>query len=206
MHPLLPFVICSIAGLLLASIELFTTFGRWLGKYWATRYVIAIILINILTANVVYAILHYLFGIEGTFWLAIITGITFPTILRSRFTFYQPVGKDGLDSESFSLTLNKWYHDLQNLCYEEVNGLIAGDRSRVVNRLRHCFTPAQMRDFLSDHIESEVMTDNKEKHRKQFEEILAIETLKDRERRLAVLMVSIMPPARITDLLKDCPQ
>lgn len=202
--PIWPFVLCSIAGFALAIIELFTTFGRWLGKYWANKYVLSIIILNILTANVVYAILRFLFGIESTLWLAIITGVTFPTILRSRFTFYQPVGKDGIDTESLSITLNKWYQELQNACYEEVNSLIAGDRAKMVTRLRHCFTPVQMRNFLSDHIESEVMVDKKERHRTQLEEILAIENNGKRERRLAVLMMTLMPPGRIADLLKDC--
>lgn len=200
-----PFVVCSLAGFVLAGVELFSTFGRWLGKYWLNKYVVAIILLNILTASGVYAILHFLLGIESTLWLALITGVTFPTILRSRFSFYQPVGKEGLDTDRFSVTLNKWYQDLQNACYEEVNSLIAAERAQLVDRLRRCFTPAQIRDKLLDQIESGVLPESREKLRGQLKEVLALENNAKRERRLAVLLLSNLPPARLQALLQDCP-
>jgi hypothetical protein len=74
---IIPFTVCVLAGFILAVVELFQTFGRWIGPYWRNRYVIALTILNIVTAAVVYAFLRYALSIENTIWLAIITGITF---------------------------------------------------------------------------------------------------------------------------------
>lgn len=200
----LPFLLCATAGLLLSMFELFKTFGRWLGSYWLNRYVIFIIALNIVVAVFVYAFLHFALGIENTLWLALITGVTFPTILRSRFIFYRPVAKEGIDINGFSLTLDGWYRDLQNICYEVVNNRIAGDRAQTMARLRKCLTPAEMNDHLSDHIESGVMQDKRQEYRQQLRAVMEIEDRKTRERRLAAMMMQLMSDKQIKNLLKGC--
>lgn len=204
---ILPFVLCAIVGLLLAIVELIQTFGRWIGPYWRSRSVVGVMLLNMATACGVYAFIRYALEVENGLWLAVITGLTFPAILRSRFTFYQPLGKgDGVDAEGFSLTIDSWYRNLQNSCYEEVNSQIAAKRAQTMSRLRHCLKQKEMSEQLSDHIAAEVMSEQRKVHQEQLDEILALAKPADRERRLAALMLEIMPETVIKRLLRSCPK
>jgi hypothetical protein len=202
---IIPFAICALAGALLAVFELIKTFGKWIGRYWTDRYVVSLLLINVITAMLVYAFLRYALGIENTIWLALITGLTFPAILRSRFTFYRPFGSSqgALDTAGFSLALDGWYRKLQSLCYEEVNSQIADARNQKAKRLRERFTEKQLIDLLTDHIESELMADQKQDHLEQLNSIRAIIDAATRKRRLALLVVDLLPEQRVKQLMKN---
>ena len=126
-----PFVVCAFAGLLLSAFELIRSFRKGIGRYWLNRYVVALMALNAVTAGAVYAFLRYVLGVQSTFWLALVTGLTFPSLLRGRFTLYRPLDKaqDTPGSNGFALTLDAWYRELQRQCYDEVNSLIAADIS-----------------------------------------------------------------------------
>jgi hypothetical protein len=202
-----PFVLCALAGAALAIFELIKTFGKWIGRYWTDRYVVSLLLINMITAMLVYAFLRYALGIENTVWLALITGLTFPAILRSRFTFYRPFGSSqgALDTEGFSLAIDGWYRKLQSLCYEEVNSQIADARNEKAKRLRDRYTEKQLIDLLTDHIDSELMADQKQDHLQQLADIKALADAAARKRRLALLIVDLLPEPRVKQLLKGRP-
>ena len=138
----LPLVVCGLFGGLLAILELIQAFGKWIGRYWSNRYVIALVGLNAIAAAGVFAFLRYALGVESSLWLIVVTGLTFPTILRSRFTFYRPLGKAAstLDTEGFSLRIDGWYRKLQNLCLDELNSQIANERRATLARLRRCLT------------------------------------------------------------------
>lgn len=201
---LLPFIICAVAGALLAVFELIKTFGKWIGRYWTDRYVVSLLVINMVTAMLVYAFLRYALGVQSTLWLALITGITFPAILRSRFTFYRPFGsgQSPLDTEGFSLAIDGWYRKLQSLCYEEVNSQIADARNEKAKRLRDGYSEKQMIDLLTDHIDAELMADQKQDHLKQLDDIKALPDAATRKRRLALLIVDLFTEQRVKQLLR----
>ncbi len=204
-NTLLPFVVCALAGGLLAVFELIKTFGKWIGRYWRDRYVLTLLVINMLTASVVYAFLRYALNVESTFWLVVITGFTFPAILRSRFTFYRPFGRaqGALDTEGFALSLDSWYRNLQSLCYEEVNSQIADARNEKAKRLRDRLDEKQLIETLADHIDSELMADQKQEHFDQLDSIKAIADDVTRKRRLSLLIVDLLPEQRVKQLLRN---
>ena len=202
---IIPFAICALAGAALAVFELIKTFGKWIGRYWTDRYVAGLLIINMITAMLVYAFLRYALGVQSTFWLAVITGLTFPAILRSRFTFYRPFGSSqcALDTAGFSLAIDSWYRKLQSLCYEEVNSQIADARNQKAKRLRERFTEKQMIDLLADHIDSELMPDQKRDHLEQLDSIKALADAVTRKRRLSLLIVDLLPEQRVKQHLKS---
>ena len=201
----LPFVVCVLAGLLLSAFELIRSFRKRVGRYWLNRYVVALMALNAATAGVVYAVLRYALGVQSTFWLALVTGLTFPSLLRGRFTLYRPLDKaqNPPGGNEFALTLDAWYRELQRQCYDEINGLIAADVSATIRRLRDCLSEKEMNEALSDHIAAEPLPDRKREH---AEEHHSIKTLPADERRrlLAALMVEIMPDQRIVEILRAC--
>lgn len=200
---LAPFLLCAGAGATLASVELLKTFGRWIGGFLANRYVAFIYLLNIATALAVFAFLRYVLGVQNPVILAITTGITFPTILRTRFTFYRPAGKTegGVDAEAVSLTLDDWYRGLQDLCYEAVNNEIAAARAKVIKQLRTKLTEPEMKELLQDHIDSGKIAATRGELQKQMDAILSLPSEDDRKRRLAILIVDVMPGPRVRELL-----
>jgi hypothetical protein len=200
----LPFVVCALAGLLLSAFELIRSFRKSIGRYWLNRYVLAPMALNVVTAGVVYAFLRYVLGVQSNLWLAIVTGLTFPSLLRGRFTLYRPLDKaqDGPGVDGFALTLDAWYRELQQQCYDEINSLIAADISRTIKRLRDCLGEKTMNEALSDHITAEPLPNRKEEHAAEHDRIKALPKTDDRQRQLAALMVDIMPDQRIQQLLK----
>lgn len=202
-----PLVICALAGGALAVFELIKTFGKWIGRYWADRYVVTLLLVNSVTAMIVYMFLRYALDVKSTLWLALITGITFPAILRSRFTFYRPFGSNqgALDTTGFSLAIDGWYRKLQSLCYEEVNSQIADARNQKAKRLRERYTEKQMIELLTDHIDSELMADQQREHLDQLERVKALADAITRKRRLSLLIVDLFPEQRVKQLLKNRP-
>jgi hypothetical protein len=208
MEGLIPFIVCAVAGALLAILELIKTFGKWIGRYWTNRYVLALLALNIFSAMGVYAFLRYALGVQNDVWLAIITGVTFPTILRSRFTFYRPIAQSGqqIDTDSFSVTVDGWYRTLQDRCYDEINSQIAAKNSEVQARLKNCLTEPQMINELQDHIAAEPMSDKRAVHEQMLREIRGIHEVAVRKRRLAVLMTDLMPEQKIRRILIRCGQ
>jgi hypothetical protein len=203
----IPFVICALAGAALAVFELIKTFGKWIGRYWTDRYVLSLLIVNMATAMIVYAFLRYGLGVQSTLWLALITGLTFPAVLRSRFTFYRPFGssQSPLDATGFSLAIDGWYRKLQSLCYEEVNSQIADARNQRAKRLRDRYTEKQLIELLTDHIDSELMADQKRDHLQQLEDIKSLADAATRKRRLSLLIVDLLPEQRVKQLLKNRP-
>ena len=208
MESVIPFLWCAFFGALLAVLELVRTFGKWIGRYWTNRYVMSLIGLNVLSAMGVYAFLRYALGVQSDVWLAIITGVTFPTILRSRFTFYRPIGKanEQLDTDSFSVTVDGWYRTLQDRCYEEINSQIAAANSEVQARLKKCLSEQKMIETLEDHIAAEPMSNKRAAHEDMLAEIRALKDAAVRKRRLAVLMTELMPDQKIQAILRDCTQ
>ncbi|HEY4688765.1 MAG TPA: hypothetical protein VIK33_05595 [Anaerolineae bacterium] len=201
----LPFVVCGGLGALLAIVELFQAFGKWIGRHWGNRYVLALIVLNILSAVGVYAFLRFVLGVENGLWQAVVTGVTFPTILRSHFTFYRPVSKTGaaIDTGSLSVTLDGWYRRLQNRCYDEVNSQIASDRSQMLKRIRDCLSEKQIVEALSDHIASELLGEQRKEHAAELQRIQSLKP-DERKRLLAVMMIDLMPEPGVKQLLKGC--
>lgn len=205
--PIFPFVLCGLAGATLAVLELFQTFGKWIGRYWANRYVLALVVLNMVAAAAVFAFLRYVLQVESSLWLAVVTGLTFPAILRSRFTLYRPPGQNGLPGEGdLALTLDAWYGNLQNRCYEEVNAQIAVARAEMIARLRRCLTEAQLVEHLSDHIAAGLLAESRQLRQNQLAEIQVLPQSADRERRLAVLALELLPERRVKQLLRGCPK
>jgi hypothetical protein len=76
----------------LAFFELLKTFQRVVGSALRSKWGLALLGINALSAVVVYAVVRYVLNINAGLWTAVVVGLVFPTILRSRFTFYRQAG------------------------------------------------------------------------------------------------------------------
>jgi hypothetical protein len=94
--------ICVLFAIFLAAFELYRTFGKWLGPHWGNRYVLLIFAVNAATASALYLVLRKSLTVPSTWLLPVITGATFPTLLRTRFVFSRHLDQKGKEIEGFS--------------------------------------------------------------------------------------------------------
>ena len=198
------FVLCGVCGALLALLELVRTFGKWIGRRGLNRFAAALILLNVAAACLVYAFLRYVLGVESDVWLVIVTGLTFPAILRSNLTFVQFPGGDGSAPErkAVSLPVHEWYRMLQTLCLDEVHSGIAAQNRQRIRRLRDRLSEEQMVEILKDHIAGETLEDSRRRHERQVEQIESLDDAGERLRRFARLMLEIMPESDVRRLME----
>jgi hypothetical protein len=199
---LTPFGIAALAGFAWAFIELLDTFQRDIGSALRNRWGWALLGLNAASALVVYAIVRYLFHVDGL-WTALVVGATFRVILQSRFTIYRKFGaKDEPGLGDFSLKLDRVYQTLQEWCYKEVNIMLAEKRSALAEGLKKKLDVKQMEKELNNLIASEPMEANKKEHQTKFENILQKHPEgEDRHHALALLFIEVSTRQRIRKLV-----
>jgi len=111
-----------LLSLALTGYELFKIFGRDVGRTLRNRWALLAGFLNLITALIVWFIVHNLLAIEPSLPSALVTGLTFPALLRSRFTLYRSIGAAETEEvNELSLKMDQIYHDLQRALYKEVN-------------------------------------------------------------------------------------
>jgi len=200
----IPYLVCVLCGAALALIELLQTFGKWLGRYWKNRYVAYLIALNAVTAAGVYAFARHFLGLESGLALAAFTGFTFPTILRTEFTYFRTLGgAQASDQSRLSIPVNTWYRGLEGLCYREVNCLIADSRAEELKLVCERLREVQVIRALEEHIASEIIEESRSAHEAQLEKIRSMADSDQRLVRLAALMIEILPQERVRKLLEN---
>jgi hypothetical protein len=197
-----PFLVAALAGAVLAFFELLRTFQRNIGRAMQSRWGLVLVGLNALSAVGVYAIVRYVFKFDAGIWTALVVGITFPVVIRSRFTFYrQPGDKATADLTEFSLKVDEFYQTLQGFCLNEVNTLLAEQRKALAEAIKNKFTVKQLEKELRDLIASEVMQDRQQEHDKKLNEILQVQDNARREQLLALLLIDLSTPKKLRELI-----
>jgi hypothetical protein len=202
---ILPYILCGACGGALAVIELLQTFGKWLGRFGRNRYAAALVVLNAVTAIGVFAFVRHVLEIESGLGTAVLTGLTFPTILRTDFTYFRAIGGEKEDPEQprLSIPVHTWYRSIEDLCYKEVDRAIADARAQAAMGVRRSLSQDQVVAAIDAHIAAEIIQENQTKHRAELEQILALTDDKIRLTRLAAFMVDILPEARVRELLEE---
>lgn len=206
----IPFILCSLGGVLLALGELLETFGKWFLRHLLNRavlsYTLLLVFCNVVTAILVYAILRYLLNIDGDLQLAIATGLTFPTLLRTRFTLYRPPSEatetDIRDQKAFSLSIEQWYRKLQNGCYEELQCIIAAERNARTEPIKK-LDERKIINILRDQIAAILNQEKRQEYNQKLEKACSLKTEEERKRWLSLLVIDIVPEYQIKRLLKE---
>lgn len=199
-----PFAVAALAGAVLAFFELVKTFQRNIGSALRSKWGLALLGINALSAITVFVIVRYVFDFNAGLWTALVVGITFPVIIRSRFTFYRQPGEKGTPSlAEFSLKVDEFYQTLQDWCYNEVNTLLAEERKALAEAVKNRFTAKQLEKELRDLIAAEPMPARRQEHEGRLNGVLAqYQDGTRREHALALLLIDLSTPQRIRQLIR----
>lgn len=192
-----------LLSLLLANYELFKIFGRDFGRALRNRFALLLGLLNVVVAVAVWLVIHNLIGVRPSLLSALVTGLTFPVLLRSRFTLYRSIGPAAAgEVDELSLKMDEIYHSLQRAFYREVNLQLAGARLALSQRIRQTFSARQLADYLAEFIEAERLEPERAAHRRQLGEIVAIEEEPMRHRQLAYLLLDLKTRADVDKALR----
>jgi len=187
-----PFVVAALAGAALAFFELLRTFQRNIGRALSSRWGLVLLSLNALSAVGVYAIVRYVFKFDAGIWTALVVGVTFPVVIRSRFTFYrQPGEKETANLTEFSLKVDEFYQTLQGWCLDEVNTLLAEQRKALAEAIKKKLSVKQLEKELRDLIASGVMPEKRLEQEKKLDEILQTQDNARREQLLALLLIDL---------------
>ena len=187
-----------LVSLLLTAYGVFKIFGRDFGRALGNRFTLLVGFLNLTAAVVVWGIVHNLIGIPPSLLSALVTGLTFPTLLRSRFTLYRSIGSAQPDEvNELSLKMDEMYQNIQQALYREVNLDLTNARLELSHKIRETFTASQLADYLADFIAHERLPNEQKQHQGQLEEIIAIKDNKVRHRQLANLLLDLKTAAEI---------
>lgn len=192
-----------LLSLVLSAYELFKIFGRDFGRALGNRFALLVGFLNVTAAVVVWLVVHNLIGVQPSFVSALVTGLTFPALLRSRFTLYRTIGPaEASEVDELSLKMDEIYHTLQRVLYREVNLQLTNARLELSQHIRQTFTAHELADYLADFIAHERLPDEQRKHQRQLDEIRAIADSKTRYRQLANLLLDLKTAAEIKAVIR----
>ena len=194
MTALLPFVIVALAAIALVVLELLKTFGRDVLEALRSRWAWALIGVNVLVALAVYVIVRLAFNTGDAPGTAVFVGLSFPILLRSRFTYFRAVGaKEDSRLDTISLKIDEAYSALQDLCWAAVDEVLADRRAALAEKLAARYSAGEMIERIEHHIDALRIEANQARDRQWLEDIKHIPDEKTRKFRLAMMIIDINP-------------
>ena len=112
-------LVCAIAVLIVYA-EVLLTFGADFFRVVCNRWVWLLVLVNIAFACITFFIARHFLNVESGLATAVVVGVLYPALLRSRFTFFRQVGaKDDPQLNALSVRMDELYTALQARCYRQ---------------------------------------------------------------------------------------
>ena len=187
-----PYLIVVSVAFVVGCAELIKTFGgnffRALGSRWGW----ALVGVNAVVAVVVYVVARNVLNIGPGWFLAFCVGLLFPVLLRSRYTFFRPVGaRDDPRITDLSIRVDEFYTALQERCYREVDNTLAVSRTLKAAALAEQYAEGPILRALNQVIAARQVATDREKDAKFVEELAAVADEGMRRFRLAVFLLEI---------------
>jgi hypothetical protein len=184
----------ALISLLVVFAELGIAFGAYslfsLTKGWTW----GLVGINLACALFTYFLARATTNIGPGIIPAIVVGVLYPAILRSRFTFFRKIGdKDDPKLDALSIRLGELYASWQERCYRQVDNAIAVLRSAKAQAVAEKYEEDRIVEVLNRLIASKHLVANREKDAQYLKELLRVPD-RDKEMRrfrLAMFLVDI---------------
>lgn len=199
-----------LLSLVLTGYELYQIFRRDFGRTLGNRYALFLFLLNIGMALVVWWFIHGLLAVQPTILTTLATGLTFPALLRSRFTLYRTIstpaeGSGGQPSavDEVSLKMDEMYRGLQSAFYKEIDLRLARERAELHKQLRDIFTAEQIDDHLSAIIGQITIDEDRTKLETKLEAIRAMTDDRRRHDQLANLLIQMTDRQELKRAIRD---
>lgn len=187
-----PYLIVVLVAFAVVCAELIKTFGGAFFHALWSKWGWALVGVNAVVAVVVYVIARNVLNIGPGWFLAFCVGLLFPVLLRSRYTFFRPVGaKDDPRITDLSIRVDEFYTALQERCYREVDNALAVSRTLRAGALAEQYTEGAILRALNQVVAARQVAADREKDAKYVEELAAVPDESMRRFRLAVFLLEI---------------
>ena len=148
---LLTCAVVLIASVVFVLLELLKTFKSDLGIAFRTKWGWLLISINLAVALGVYLAIIFAHRPLAGFSTAIIVGLTYPVLLRSRFTYFRQVGlHDDHNLTTLCLKIDEVYIALQAECLDAVDDMISAIRVHRARKLATRYSEVRLQKALLD--------------------------------------------------------
>lgn len=147
---LLTCAVVLIASVVFVLLELLKTFKSDLGIAFRTKWGWLLISINLAVALGVYLAIIFAHRPLAGFSTAIIVGLTYPVLLRSRFTYFRQVGlHDDHNLTTLCLKIDEVYIALQAECLDAVDDMISAIRVHRARKLATRYSEVRLQKLFS---------------------------------------------------------
>ena len=199
---MLPFLVLVGISLILAFVELMSTFRRSVGDVVRSKWGLALIVVNVVAALALYAIATLVLGVANNVATSLIVAVTYPTLIRNPLTFFKvSTGKEGdFQKASFEM-LSRLYETILGFCKNEALIADADRRSHKAELLTAKYTPTELERQARNLINAQQDAALKAQQQDMLDKALSIPGSKDREHALALVLIDIATPERIRELL-----
>jgi hypothetical protein len=188
---LLPYsIVCGVA-LLVTLAELLKTFGGNWFLTWKSGWAYGLVAVNLAVAPATYAVARQFLNIGSDLILAAVVGMLYPVLLRSRFTFFRPVGsKDDPQLSALSVHMDTLYSALQERCYRQVDNAVAVRRALKAQRLATRLEADLIR-AIRQVVAARQLAAEREKDEKYLNDILKVRDEERRRFQIALFLIEI---------------
>ncbi len=191
MDVLFPYgIVCGVAFLITLA-ELLKAFGgNWfltLKSGWAY----GLVAVNLAVAAATYTIARQSLNIGSDLFLAAVVGALYPVLLRSRFTFFRPVGsKDDPQLSALSVRMDTLYCALQERCYRQVDNAVAVRRTLKAKSLANR-SEADLIRAIEQVVAARQLAAEREKDEKYLNKLRRVSDQERRQFQIALFLIEI---------------
>ncbi|HEX6939231.1 MAG TPA: hypothetical protein VF158_07445 [Longimicrobiales bacterium] len=208
MEPAYPFIVSALAGATLALGEMVHTFGRFALRLFRGYQAYAILAVNSVFAISGYVLVQLGLDDEASpgasLMIALVAGLGFPSILRSRITFYSVPARHAESKPiELALPLDTLYRALRDLCYNEADIELADARNRRATQLASRYTPEELETELRQQFAAGLLPTRRLANEQKLDEVLSQYAHDPRHLSylLAVMAVDVLSKRRVDELL-----
>lgn len=200
----IPCSIVSFVALIVVTLESMKIFGRDVAIVVFNRWGWILLMLNIVVALLVYAIARLVFKAGPDGGTALLVALTFPMILRSRFTYFRAAGVPENDwTNALTLKIDEFYDMLQNLCMTSVREALANKRASIAELLANSFQKEALARAISNYIGAYTFT--KDEERDLYQRLKSTLEIEDewRSRYELAMMILNNNPSKAKEMLHD---
>jgi hypothetical protein len=146
-----------------------------------------LIAVNIFFALITYFIAVTYLNVSPGLISALICGILFPALLRTRFTIFRPVGEKG----DLSIPLDKLYTGIQKRCYREVDSRQAAYRAVKAQNLAAHTEEAKLISALKKIIAARQVEEERKADEEYLKKLAKVADQEMRRYQLAMFLIDI---------------
>jgi hypothetical protein len=203
----IPYAIVGVIATCFVLAELVKLFGGHISIALKSSWTYVLVGVNVIAALIAYVAARYFLNVESDYWLALFVGVSYPLLLRSRFTLFRSVGSKEVQEQLSALTLrmDDIYGGMQERCYRQIDNAVAASRSLEAQALAATYQQVDIVAAIRRVIDARQVAADQEKDRAYLKAILEEQDSEDRRTYMLALFLRSIADGKERSLLPSVP-